>query len=296
MLNTSQQESGKPLEPLVICAAITGGGPPKGRTPYHPVTAQDIAKEACAAWRAGAAIVHCHARDSDGAGTNDLATYRDLLARIRDLGCEAVINFSAGDCGGRSPHAERLRVIESGADIVSLAGGSFNIGARVYDNAPAFRAEMARRMQHQGVTPEFELFDLGQVHGLMWLREQGLLPARPMVTLGFGVQGTLPGEPAVLDAVLQQLPANVHWSAAGNSLDFETFRLLMVHAFSLGGGVRTGMEDIVQVRPGVLAKSNAELVAQWTEMAAIWGRPVATSAHVREHLLVARPSHQGTST
>ncbi len=121
-------------EPLVICAAITGGGPP-----------QAIADEALA--RAGAAIVHCHARLEDGTPTNRLEVYRDLLARIRDRGCEAIVNFSAGDNGGRSPHEVRLAVIESGADIISLGGDSFSLGARAYDKPPAWRREIATRMR-----------------------------------------------------------------------------------------------------------------------------------------------------
>jgi 3-keto-5-aminohexanoate cleavage enzyme len=148
-------------DPLVICAAITGGGPPRANTPHHPVTPDAIAEEALACWRAGAAIVHCHARLDDGTPTNDVAVYRDLLVRIRHRGCEAIVNFSAGDNGGRSSHEERLQVIESGADIVSLGGGSFNVGARSYDNPPAWRKEMAVRMRARAVTPEFEVFDLG---------------------------------------------------------------------------------------------------------------------------------------
>jgi 3-keto-5-aminohexanoate cleavage enzyme len=271
-------------EALVICAALTGGGPARGATPYHPVTPQAIADEALAAWKAGAAIVHCHARREDGTPTNDASAYRDLLARIRDTGCEAVVNFSAGDNGGRSAHEERLGVIDTGADIVSLGGGSFNIGSRSYDNAPGFRREMALRMRDRGVTPEFELFDLGQVHGLHWLAEQGLLPARPLVTLGVGIPGALPADLDAVRTAVRLLPAGAHWSMSCQTRDWDTFRRFMLFTFALGGHIRTGMEDFVHVRPGVLARSNAELVAQWVDTAQIWGRPVATAAQVRESL------------
>ena len=277
------------MEPLVICAALTGGGPARGSTPHQPVTPQAIADEALAAWKAGAAIVHCHARLADGSPTNDAAAYRDLLARIRDTGCEAVVNFSAGDNGGRSSHDERLGVIATGADIVSLGGGSFNLGARSYDNAPAFRREMAVRMRERGVTPEFELFDLGQIHGLHWLAEQGLLPERPLVTLGVGIPGALPIDVDALLATVRLLPQGAHWAISCQTRDYDIHRRFMLLAFAIGGHVRTGMEDFVYVRPGVLARSNAEMVAQWVETATIWGRPVATAQQVRESLGIHGP-------
>ena len=272
------------MEPLVICAALTGGGPARANTPHHPVTPQAIADEALAAWRAGAAIVHCHARLDDGTATNNASAYRDLLARIRDTGCEAIVNFSAGDNGGRSAHEERLAVIDTGADIVSLGGGSFNIGLRTYDNSPTWRREMATRMKARGVTPEFELFDMGQIYGLQWLKDQGLVPARPMVTLGVGIPGALPADLDVLQSTIRLLPPEAHWSMSCQTLDFATLQRFMLVAFALGGNIRTGMEDHVHVRPGVLARSNAELVAKWVDMAALWGRPVATVAQTRAML------------
>jgi 3-keto-5-aminohexanoate cleavage enzyme len=280
------------VPPLVICAAITGGGPPKANTPHQPVTPQAIADEALACWRSGAAIVHCHARLDDGTPTNSVDAYRDLLARIRDRGCEALINFSAGDNGGRSGHEERLAVIESGADIVSLGGGSFNIGMRVYDNPPLWRKEMATRMAARGVTPEFELFDLGQIHGLQWLKEQGLMPARPMVTLGMGIPGALPADLDVLQATIRLLPPEAHWSMSCQVRDYAMMQRFMLVAFALGGHIRTGMEDHCHIRPGVLATSNAQFVDKWVSQASLWGRTVATVDQARALLSIGQPAAQ----
>jgi 3-keto-5-aminohexanoate cleavage enzyme len=277
-------------EPLTICAAITGGGPARASTPHHPASPQAIADEALACWKAGAAIVHCHARLEDGTPTNRLDAYRDLLARIRDRGCEAIVNFSAGDNGGTSGHQERLAVIESGADVVSLGGGSFNIGGRAYDNPPAWRREMASRMKERGVTPEFELFDLGQISGLHWLHEQGLVPPRPMVTLGVGIPGALPADLQVLQSTIRLLPPGAHWSMSCQTRDYALMERFMLVAYALGGNIRTGMEDHVHIRPGVLARSNAEFVDKWVSQAALWGRPVATVGQTRAMLGIEGPT------
>jgi uncharacterized protein (DUF849 family) len=116
---------------LIIVAAVTGGGPPKARTPHQPVTPGEIVAEALAAWRAGAAMLHLHARTEHGEATTDPAVYRHLCGAIRAAGCDAILNISAGDDGGRASHGQRLAVLDGGAEIVSLGSGSFNLAERL---------------------------------------------------------------------------------------------------------------------------------------------------------------------
>ncbi len=50
---------------------------------------------------AGAAILHLHARDpATGRGTMDRDRFREIVARIRDSGCDAILSLSTGE-GGR---------------------------------------------------------------------------------------------------------------------------------------------------------------------------------------------------
>lgn len=53
----------EPSHPLIITAAITGGGNVPSMSPYLPVTAEEIARSAVEAAEAGASIVHVHARN-----------------------------------------------------------------------------------------------------------------------------------------------------------------------------------------------------------------------------------------
>ena len=50
------------MEKLIITAAITGAATVPSLTPYLPLTPQQIADSAIEAAKAGAAIVHIHAR------------------------------------------------------------------------------------------------------------------------------------------------------------------------------------------------------------------------------------------
>ena len=59
---------------------------------------------------------------------------------------------------------------------------------------------------------------------------------------------------------------------------------LAIMAIVLGGHVRVGFEDNIYYSRGVLATSNAELVARIARIAAEFGRPVATPTEARQIL------------
>ncbi|MBD3171383.1 hypothetical protein GF326_02820 [Candidatus Bathyarchaeota archaeon] len=52
------------MSKLIITAAITGGEPvSRDMTPYVPTTVNEVTKEAIKCWKAGASIVHLHAKE-----------------------------------------------------------------------------------------------------------------------------------------------------------------------------------------------------------------------------------------
>jgi len=270
--------------PLILCAAITGGGPPRGRSPHQPATPAEIVQSALGCWRAGAAMIHFHARGDDGTTTTDPAAYAAIAARIRAAGCDAVLNISAGDDGGRASHAQRLAVPDSGVEVVSLDAGSFNAGERLYDNRPSYLWALAGRMRALGTVPEVEVFDLGHLHMVGVLAREGLLPPRPFVQFVFGSPGALPPDPALLPHLLRRLPPGAAWSVSAQCPDFGEHLALLMAAFTGGGHLRTGMEDQVLLRPGVPAPSNEAMVAQWANAARTWGRMLATPDEARRML------------
>ena len=58
----------------IITAALTGPIATKADNPALPTSPEEIAEAARGAWEAGAAIVHVHLRDADGAPTADLGS------------------------------------------------------------------------------------------------------------------------------------------------------------------------------------------------------------------------------
>lgn len=272
------------MEPLIICAAVTGGAPARAKTPHHPVTPQAVADDAVACWRAGAAIIHIHARLPDETTSSTVEAYRDTVDRIRAAGCDAILSLSAGDDGGRADHEQRLKVADAGEEIVSLDLGPINLGMRLYDNRPSYLREMARRTLERGIKPEIDVFDSGHIDMLKALIKDGLLKPPYHVQLVFGVPGGAPLDIRLLPLFISHLPPESEWSISCQTSDFETFLRFQMAAFVEGGHVRTGMEDHVYVRPKELARTNAEMVEQWAKTAEIWGRKVADPTEARRML------------
>ena len=271
------------MKPLIITAAVTGGGPPRARTPHLPCTPHEIADEALAAWRAGAAVLHLHARDQHGNATADPAAHRQLVDRIRSAGCDAVLNFSCGDGGGSFGHEQRLAILSTGCEMASFTSSSYNTGERLYDNRPEYLKAACERAKAHGVVPEIEVLDTGFPDRIRRMVAEGDVVAPLYCLLGFGIRGAMPAEPPLLPVLLKLLPQGCEWGVACSG-EHAVFVQLLTTALVQGGHVRTGMEDQPYLSPGRLARSNAELVAQWVSAADTWGRPVASPVQARELL------------
>jgi 3-keto-5-aminohexanoate cleavage enzyme len=270
--------------PLVVQCAITGStDPDPQRRPNVPLTTEAIVGSALAAWRAGAAVIHLHAREADGTPTQDLEAFRLLTDGLRGAGCDAIINLSCGSAGGRSVRDERLQPLELEPEMASLDCGSINFGERVFEGDLPFLRRMARAFLDHGVRPEIECFDSGHVGLALQLRDEGLLQDPLVVQFVLGVPGS--GVPATVEMVehlRRMLPAATPWSVCAIGQE-----QLPLNAYCIlaGGHVRTGLEDNLFYRRGERA-TNAELVARVVRLAHELERPVATPDEARAILRV----------
>ena len=81
---------------VIVSCAVTGSIHVPTVSAYLPITPQEIAASAIGAAKAGAAIVHLHARDpDDGHPTPDPEIFAQFLPTIRHS-CDAVINITTG--------------------------------------------------------------------------------------------------------------------------------------------------------------------------------------------------------
>ncbi|HQG27826.1 MAG TPA: 3-keto-5-aminohexanoate cleavage protein, partial [Candidatus Ozemobacteraceae bacterium] len=93
-----------------------------------------------------------------------------------------------------------------------------------------------------------------------------------------GTSCAIAAEPRDLLYMAQSIPAGSTFTASGIGRNaFTTAAVSIV----LGGHVRVGFEDNVNLAKGVPAKSNGELVAKVVRIAHELGREVATPAEAR---------------
>jgi uncharacterized protein (DUF849 family) len=270
---------------LIINAAITGIVPTKDLCPELPVTPEQIAADVVAVHRAGAAIVHLHAREPDGSPSYDTGLYGDILARVR-AACPEIITCVT--CSGRLVQDVAVRAAALAVpddvrpEMASLTLGSMNFPHHANVNSPDTILELARRMADRGIKPELEIFEPGMANLAQRLLDKGVIQAPLYANLILGSLGTIPANARDLAYLVSTLPEGTVWAAGGIGR-----YQLKVHglAVAMGGHVRTGLEDnpyyIWRTRTPA---SNHQLVSRVRRLAQLMQRDLATPAQARAML------------
>lgn len=266
-------------EPAILTCAVSGGiitG-----NPNQPSTRADVIREAVAAARAGASIVHIHARTESGEMTQAPEDYLAIKQAIREAGEDVVLNFTTGGKLGAPAH-ERRRSLDAQPQLASLNCGSINFGPNddVFMNPLSLITELSEEMAKRSILPEYECFDMGMVSTALRLvaKRDG---APGMMHLVLGVIGGAAPTPDMVSVFARMVPGGVPWMAT--AIGRHNFPIMAV-ALALGGHVRTGLEDVVYTGRGEYAQSNAQLVERACTLARAIGRPVATPAQARDIL------------
>jgi len=287
------------MEKLIISVAVTGGLTTRQNNPNLPHTPQEIARAAIDSCRAGASIVHMHVRDPlTGERAHRAELFEEAIQIIRNE-CDLIINVTTG-VGPDWPLEERIAVIPALAadpqvkpDMASLNCGSLNFGMLnrkkrefilndVQMNPWTTLLHYADTMKECGVKPELEIYEAGMINNALTL--QSLDALRPPLHFSF-VLGVLGGMQATVENLVflkNSIPHGSTWSiCAAGGLNINTLAPVSIAA---GGHVRTGLEDCIWISKGVLAQSNAQMVAKIAHMAEEMGREVATPAEARKIL------------
>jgi 3-keto-5-aminohexanoate cleavage enzyme len=304
------------VEKLIITAALTGGEfVSKMLTPHVPSTVDEIVEEVVRCRKAGASIVHLHAKEpKTGLPHPDPnSVFPEYIKRIRESeASDIIINITTG--GGRpipkqlqqlfgieykmSPEEWEARLDEVmeermkfGQEMSSLNMGSINIWEDL--NIPILRdyvfmnpisriEKWAKFMYENNVKPELEIYDTGMINTAKALVREGKLkePLHIQFVM-FGGLSCMSPTPETLIYCVNQIPDNWTWSVcAPGRYEMQMAALAII----MGGHVRVGMEDNIYLEKGVLAKSNAELVEKVVRIAKELGREIATPDEAREIL------------
>jgi uncharacterized protein (DUF849 family) len=276
---------------VVITCAVTGVLANRKQCPWVPYTPAEIGDECKRAYDAGAAVVHIHARDPEsGSPAFGPAIYQQIHNEVRKR-CPVLVNFSTGSIG--MPVEEKVAHIKA----VLPAIGALNMGSLNYAKYSEKRKDFVFNMVFQNpfeeiiytlrlmnecrVKPEMECFDTGHTNSIWPLIDMGVLHPPYQFSFILGVLGGIPATAEALAFQKSQIPAGAQWEVIG--ISHEQW-LLVSAALALGGNVRVGLEDNFYVSPGVMAKSNGELVAKAARMCRDVGREPATADEARQAL------------
>ncbi len=293
-----------PLNRVMITCAITGNLTRPEQTPHLPITPQQVAESALGAAEAGAATVHVHVRDpATGRPSMSLEHYREVIERIRECNTELILNLTTGPGGRFVPSEEDPKVAGPGTTLVrpevrvehvaefrpeicTLDLNTMNSGREVVINTPRNVRRMAEVIRGAGVLPEIELFDSGDIALLHDLLADGTLQRPLLCSFVLGVSYGFQPSPETVTYARNLLPADAQFTAIGIG---RSMFPMVAQSYLAGGHVRVGLEDGVYLARGVLAKSNAELVAKARRIVEDLGGQVMTSTEARE-MLALRPA------
>jgi uncharacterized protein (DUF849 family) len=288
----------------ILTCAVTGNITTRAQHPGLPITPAEIAAAAIEAGRAGAAVVHMHARDPEtGKGSMELEYFAEIVDRIRQSGSDIILNLSTGEGGRFVPSEDEPRIAAQGTtlarperrvahvealkpEICTLDFNTMFSGSAVVVNTPRNLEIMASRIYGVGTVPEIEIFDSGDLHMVQDFLKRGILQTPLMFQIVLGVRFGAVADPDTLFYLSRRLPPDCIWAAFGiGRAEFP----MLAQSYLLGGHVRVGLEDNIYISAGKLARDNAELVERGVTIVENLGGRIATAQEARK-MIGLRPS------
>lgn len=205
---------------IIITCAVTGSVHTPSMSPHLPVTPQDIAQQSIEAARAGAAILHLHARDpEDGRPSFEPAIYRRFLPTIH-AATDAVLNITTGGALTMTLEQRLAGAEDISAEMASCNMGSMNFaffplaektamfrhawerdyleGSRhaIFRNTFADIERIFERLgRGHGTRFEFECYDVGHLYNLRHFVDRGLVQGPIFLQFVLGVLGGIGADP-----------------------------------------------------------------------------------------------------
>ncbi len=259
--------------------------------------------------RAGASIVHLHARDPvDGHPTQDPALFREFLPRIM-AETDVVINITTGGAATMSLEERLQPALQFSPEVASLNMGSMNFGLfpmlqrypdlkhewersylagsadRIFKNTFKDIEYILTSCARSGTRFEIECYDIGHLYTAAYFLDRGIVQAPLFIQGVFGILGGIgahPDDVAHMKRTADRLFGNDYLfsvlGAGRNQIPVATQSLLM------GGNVRVGLEDSLWEGPGQLAQSNAVQVQKIRSVIESLSLEVATPDQARQML------------
>jgi uncharacterized protein (DUF849 family) len=294
---------------VIITCAVTGAIHTPSMSPHLPVTPDEIADAAIGAAKAGAAIVHFHARDpKTGRPTQDPRAFLEFLPKVK-AASDVVINITTGGAITMTVEERLQPALHLKPEVASLNMGSMNFGlyemlARftefkhdwerpylagsddtIFKNTFRDIAYILESCNANNTRFEIECYDIGHLYTAAHFLQRGLLKPPLFIQSVFGIRGGIGPHPE--DVMHMKRTADrlfgdqYYWSVIGagrNQMYVATQSALMA------GNVRVGLEDSLWIGKGKFAKTSAEQVTKIRRILEELGLEIATPDEARAML------------
>ena len=301
---------------VIVSCAITGSIHTPTMSPHLPVSAAAIARQAIDAGKAGAAILHLHARtEGTGAPSQKPEDYARFLPQVK-AESDAIVNITTGGGLGMSLDDRLAPAVAFAPELASMNMGSLNFnisGAAgriaefqhewerpylemtkdfILSNTFTQIERGIRTLSDLGTRFEYECYDVGHLYNLAHFVDRGLVKGPLFIQGVFGILGGIAAETEHL----------MHMRRTADRLFGEDYYLSCLAAgrhqmpmattnATLGGHVRVGLEDSIYIGKGKLATSNAEQVAKIVRILNELSIDIATPAEARAMLDLKGAAH-----
>lgn len=291
---------------VIITCAITGGIHTPSMSPYLPITAQEIADSAVAAAKAGAAIIHLHARNPQDGRPDQRPEAFELILRDIKSRSDAVLNITTGGAPNMTVEERIGPAAIWRPEVASMNMGTMNFGLfPMLKRFKEFRYDWEMKMLEDSydfifrntykdirfclemlngsdVRYEFECYDTAHLHNLHYFFREGMVKPPLFIQTVFGLLGGIgshPDEVLHMKRTADRLFGDAyHWSVLGAGA--AQMRVAAMAA-AMGAHVRVGLEDSLWLGKGRLAESNAIQVLQVRKILEGLGLAVATPDEAR---------------
>ena len=294
---------------VIITCAVTGAIHTPSMSPYLPVTPEEIADAAIGAAKAGAAIVHLHAREpKDGRPTQDPKMFLRFLPKIK-AASDVVINLTTGGAPTMTIEDRLQPALQLKPEVASLNMGSMNFGLyemiprvkewkydwekpylagsddRIFKNTFKDIAYILESCSNNDTRFEIECYDIGHLYTAAHFLDRGLVKPPLFIQSVFGIRGGIGPHPE--DVLHMRRTADrlfgdqYQWSVLGGG---RNQMYVATQSAVMGGNVRVGLEDSLWIGKGRLAKTNTDQVAKIRRILEELGLEVATPDEARRIL------------
>ena len=294
---------------VIITCAVTGAIHTPTMSPHLPITPDEIADGAIGAAKAGAAIVHLHARmPKDGRPTQDPEVFKQFLPKIK-AAADVVINLTTGGAPTMSVEERLQPALKLKPEVASLNMGSMNFGLyemiprykewqhdwelpylagsdeRIFKNTFKDIAYILQSCSGNDTRFEIECYDIGHLYTAAHFLERNLVKPPLFIQSVFGIRGGIGPHPE--DVLHMKRTADrlfgdqYQWSVLGGG---RNQMYIATQSAVMGGNVRVGLEDSLWIGKGQLAKSNADQVSKIRRILEELGLEVATPDEARQIL------------